>query len=107
MRSLALDRRFHGILAWDSFFHLKPDDQRTMFPVFRAHAQPSTTLMFNAGPTFGEAVGDFRGDPLYHASLDASEYEQLLAANDFEVIEHCVGDPRVGGRIVWLACDAR
>ena len=38
MRSLALGRAFNGILAWDSFFHLKPDDQRRMFEIFAAHA---------------------------------------------------------------------
>ncbi len=30
MRSLRLSHRFDGILAWDSFFHLRPDDQRRM-----------------------------------------------------------------------------
>jgi hypothetical protein len=34
---LSLQRSFDGILAWDSFFHLNHDDQRRMFPVFRAH----------------------------------------------------------------------
>src|SRR3954454_15629512 len=36
MRALYLGRAFDGILAWDSFFHLSHDDQRRMFPVFRA-----------------------------------------------------------------------
>ena len=40
MRTLALQRKFSGMLAWDSFFHLCYDDQRNMFPVFRAHAAP-------------------------------------------------------------------
>ncbi len=103
MRRLALGRRFAGILAWDSYFHLRPDDQRSMFGVFRAHAKSGTILMFNTGPAFGEAIGDYRGDPLYHASLDASEYEELLAAHDFAVVEHAVGDPRSGDRVVWIA----
>src|SRR5262249_33943091 len=34
MRSLSLGRRFNGVLAWDSFFHLTPADQRRMFTVF-------------------------------------------------------------------------
>jgi len=37
MRSLALGRRFQGLNAWDSFFHLPHDDQRRMFPIFREH----------------------------------------------------------------------
>eukprot|EP01035_Chromulina_nebulosa_P013409 gene13409-17810_t len=79
MRSLALGRRFDGILAWDSFFHLRHDDQRKMFGIFAAHAAPAAILMFNAGPGHGEVVGAYRNDPLYHASLDAAEYEALLS----------------------------
>ena len=78
MRGLKLDKTFDGILAWDSFFHLSPEAQRAMFPVFAAHAHQDTVLMFNTGPGFGEAIGSYRGDPLYHASLDPAEYDQLL-----------------------------
>lgn len=53
MQSLALARRFDGIIAWDSFFHLTPDDQRGMFPVFAAHAAPNAALMFTSGPSHG------------------------------------------------------
>jgi 2-polyprenyl-3-methyl-5-hydroxy-6-metoxy-1,4-benzoquinol methylase len=55
MRILSLERAFHGILAWDSFFH--HDDQKRMFPIFRAHAAPRTVLMFTTGPAHGEAIG--------------------------------------------------
>jgi Methyltransferase domain len=103
MRSLAFGRRFGGILTWDSFFHLRHEDQRTMFGIFAAHAAPAAILMFNAGFGHGEAVGSYRGDPLYHASLDPSEYEALLADFGFELIEHSINDPAKGGRIFWLA----
>ena len=103
MRSLALGRRFGGILAWDSFFHLRHEDQRAMFSIFAVHAAPRAILMFNAGFGHGEAVGSYRGDPLYRASLDASEYEGMLAAFGFELIEHSINDPAEGGRIFWLA----
>jgi SAM-dependent methyltransferase len=103
MCSQDLGRRFDGVLAWDSYFHLRPCDQRSMFAVFRAHAKLGAILMFNTGPAFGEAIGEYRGNPLYHASLDASEYRELLASDGFEIVEHAVGDPRVGGRIVWIA----
>ena len=38
MRTLALNRTFDGIIAWDSFFHLSQPDQRLMFPIFERHA---------------------------------------------------------------------
>ncbi|MBV8754528.1 MAG: class I SAM-dependent methyltransferase [Hyphomicrobiales bacterium] len=103
MRSVALGRRFDGVLAWDSFFHLKPDDQRAMFSIFSAHAVIGGILMFNAGLSHGEAIGSYRGDPLYHASLDAGEYARLLNETGFAFVEHSINDPSRGGRIVWIA----
>ena len=76
MRALSMGRLFDGILAWDSFFHLCPEDQRRMFPVFRRHAAANAALMFTSGPSHGEAIGAFQGEPLYHASLDKAEYRE-------------------------------
>ena len=103
MRKLDLQRKFSGILAWDSFFHLCYDDQRRMFPVFRRHAAPKAALMFTSGPRHGEAIGSFGGEPLYHASLDATEYRSLLDRNGFRVVSHVVEDPNCGGHTIWLA----
>ncbi|MGJ5178067.1 class I SAM-dependent DNA methyltransferase [Bradyrhizobium oligotrophicum] len=103
MRSFTSDRRFDGVLAWDSFFHLGHDDQRRMFPIFAACTASGGILMFNAGPAHGEAIGSYRGDPLYHASLDPSEYEALLSENGFELIAHSIGDPAKGERSFWIA----
>ena len=103
MRTLALGRRFSGVMAWDSFFHLDFDDQRRMFPIFRDHAAPGAPLLFTSGPRHGEAIGSFRGEPLYHASLAPDEYRSLLAANDFTVVAERMEDPECGGHSVWLA----
>ena len=102
MRRLSLGRRFDGILAWDSFFHLDHDDQRGMFAVFAVHSSADAVLMFNSGPEHGEGVGSYRGDPLYHASLAPAEYAALVNGIGFDVIEHAVNDARAGGRTVWL-----
>ncbi len=103
MRTLSLGSRFDGVLAWDSFFHLTPDDQRLMFPVFRAHAKSGAPLMLTSGPRHGDAIGSFEGEPLYHGSLDPSEYRALLRDNGFAVVDHVVEDPTCGGHTVWLA----
>lgn len=103
MRTLALPEHFGGLLAWHSFFHLTPDDQRAMFPVFARHAAPSAALMFTSGPEHGERIGAFHGDPLYHASLAPAEYEALLHANGFEVLAYVPEDLTCGGATIWLA----
>jgi cyclopropane fatty-acyl-phospholipid synthase-like methyltransferase len=104
MRQLALNRRFDGILAWDSYFHLAHEAQRAMFPLFDAHAADRALLMFNTGPEHGEAASTFtfEGERLYHASLAPAEYRALLARSGFEVIRHIASDGRSGGRTVWL-----
>jgi len=103
MRSLALGQRFNGILAWDSFFHLPPADQRRMFPIFGRHAASGGVLMFTSGPSAGERIGSYHGEPLYHASLDTDEYRQLLHNNSFEVVAYVVEDPDCGSHTVWIA----
>jgi len=103
MRKLALGKTFHGLLAWDSFFHLSHDDQRAMFLIFKEHAAPGTALMFTSGTSHGEAVGSYRGDSLYHASLAPREYRMLMESNGFRVESHTVEDPDCGGHTIWLA----
>ncbi len=103
MRHLALDTRFDGILAWDSFFHLSQADQRAIFAVFARHAAPGAALLFTSGPAEGIAMGEFEGEPLFHASLDPAEYRALLHAHGFDQIAHCAEDQACGGHTVWLA----
>ena len=104
MRTLDLGRRFDGVLAWDSFFHLAHDDQRAMFPVFARHVQPRGALMFTSGgPAQGEVLSTFAGEPLYHASLDSAEYRLLLHQNGFQVVGHVAEDPACGDHTIWLA----
>ena len=103
MRTLSLTQTFDGMLAWDSFFHLCPEDQRRMFPLFARHAAPGAPLMFTSGPAHGEALGTLEGEPLYHASLSGAEYRALLSGNGFSVIAHVADDPGCERHTVWLS----
>jgi len=103
MRTLSLPMTFNGILAWDSFFHLDHNAQRRMFSVFRSHASSGAALMFTSGPSHGEVIGELEGEPLYHASLDGSEYRRLLGEHGFAVVDHRKEDRSCFGRTVWLA----
>jgi SAM-dependent methyltransferase len=106
MRELALGRRFDGILAWDSLFHLTGAEQRLMFPRFAVHALPGAPLMFTSGTSEGEIIGSWCGEPLYHASLARAEYERLLTSSGFAVRAYRADDPGCGGHTVWLAVNA-
>jgi cyclopropane fatty-acyl-phospholipid synthase-like methyltransferase len=103
MRTVSLDRKFQGLIAWDSFFHLGHEQQREMFLVFNQHAATGAVLLFTSGTHHGEAIGSYRGEQLYHASLAPAEYRSLLAANGFRVIAYEADDPDCGHHTVWLA----
>lgn len=103
MRGLELGRRFDGVIAFDSFFHLTQPDQRGMFAVFARLASGGAPLMFTSGPRAGVAMGTYHGAPLYHASLDPDEYRGLLDRHGFDVIDFMPEDRGCGGRSVWLA----
>ena len=103
MRTVELDQKFNAILAWDSFFHLTPDDQRQMFAQFAQFSVANTALMFTSGPTAGEAMGDMFGDALYHASLSQDEYRVLLKQYGFNVVKMVANDVECTGHTVWLA----
>ena len=103
MRGLDLGRQFDVILAWNSFFHLGPGDQRAMFPVFAAHAAPKAVLMFTAGPCAGEPIGQIDGAPVYHCSLEPEDYAALLDENGFDLLRFAPEDPDCNGHTVFLA----
>ena len=104
MRGLELGERFEVVIAWDSFFHLKCDEQRGMFETFRRHTAPGGVLVFTSGLTESEGEGgDLFGDVLFHASLDTSEYARLLDQHGYDVVLHNVEDPNCGGHTVWVA----
>lgn len=103
MRRLSLGMKFDGLIAWDSFFHLSHGDQRSMFRVFEEHAAPGALLMFTSGAEHGETIGEYHGEPLYHASLAPEEYESLLDRHGFRVIEHVAEDRACGAHTIWLA----
>lgn len=60
-------------------------------------------LLFTSGPARSARIGSWQGEPLYHVSLDAGDYQDLLAANGFELIDHRVEDAQCGGATIWMA----
>ncbi|KAJ54463.1 hypothetical protein ACMU_17290 [Actibacterium mucosum KCTC 23349] len=103
MRDLALNRQFDVVVAWNSFFHLAPDDQRAMFPVFAAHAAPGAVLLFTTGHQAGEAMGSVQGTAVYHSSLSPDDYRGLLKDAGFTVLKFTPQDPDCNQHSVWLA----
>lgn len=88
---------FDGVLAWYSLFHLSPEEQQRVLPELARCVSDGGRLMFTSGPAHGETIGVWRGEPLYHASLDPEAYRALLTDAGLTID----GDGAKTG--VWLA----
>ncbi|MCS6626312.1 class I SAM-dependent methyltransferase [Roseibacterium beibuensis] len=104
MRGLDLDRPFDGVLAWFSSFHLTAEAQAAMAAVYARHLRPRGVLMFIGGPRRGVAMGTWMDQPLYHASLEPSEYRAGLERAGLIDIEEAALKPGEDDSVrVWTA----
>lgn len=103
MRGLDLKKKFDGIIAWNSLFHLNTDEQKNMFKTFVHHLNDSGMLMFTSGAEEGECWSDNGGESLYHASFSPDKYRELLKTHDFELILNKINDKDCNDHTVWLA----
>ncbi|MEM6636679.1 MAG: class I SAM-dependent methyltransferase [Pseudomonadota bacterium] len=103
MRSLSLGGFFDGIIGWDSFFHLSPSEQPSVFRRMANLLRPPGVLMLTLGPRSGEVEGTVDGAPVYHASLSPDAYRHLLAENNLRELSFVIEDPEANHRTILLA----
>lgn len=92
MRDLALVKQFGGIIAWDSFFHLNPDEQRSTLQAFIRLLRPEGAILLTVGHKAGEVMGKVEGEAVYHSSLSPREYKHILSSVGFQEIDMVIKD---------------
>ncbi len=103
MRQLDLGETFDGIVAWNSFFHLTPQEQRLMLARMARHLTSGGQLLLTVGPKKGEAIGTVGGRPVYHASLSPAEYAGLLQEQGLRLTGFLAEDPECDSHSVLMA----
>lgn len=103
MRQISLDKKFSGIIAWNSFFHLTNSDQKMAFKKFLYHLLPEGVLMFTAGPSNGEVLGRVNGFDVYHSSMSSDEYKTELEKLGMQIIDYKLEDSSCNMHSVYLA----
>lgn len=102
MRTFHASRQYQGLIAWDSFFHLTPDDQRSFLQRVPEMLVLGGAFMFTSGYEDGVRMGTMNTDPLYHASLTAREYDEILQRVGFEIVRYKEDDPECGLHTIRL-----
>jgi len=103
MRSFDFPERFHGIIGWNSFFHLTREEQRIALPNIAKHLHSEGALILTVGPHEGEVAGCIGDDPIYHASLSPNEYSGILSDLSLNIREFMPEDPECYGMTILLA----
>lgn len=103
MRQLDLGEVFDGIIAWDSFFHLRPDEQRVCIANIARHLVPGGSLLITVGPVAGETTGTVGGETVYHASLSPGAYITCLEDNGMRLTGFLAEDPETDKHSVLMA----
>ena len=102
MRDVAVEGPFHGVIAWDSLFHLRPEEQAAMVVKAAAWLAPGGAFLFNTGSARDETMSCQFGEELYHASLAPAEYRALFAGHGLVEVAFVPDDHTTGGRAIWL-----
>ncbi len=103
MRAFDTDETWDGILGWNSFFHLTPDEQRACLPRLVRGLTPGGVLMLTVGHSQGAVAGTVGTEQVYHASLSPAEYATLLEAHQMHLRAFVIEDKTCNGHSVLLA----
>ena len=103
MREFNLNRKFKAIIAWNSFFHLNPDEQISSFSLIEKHLLDDGIIMVTVGHEKGEVVGKVNNNEVYHSSLSPDCYQDLLKKHYFRIIDFVLRDPECNYHTVLLA----
>lgn len=103
MQKLNLEEKFKGIIAWNSFFHLTQEDQKTTFSLLTSYLDEGGIFMTTVGPEKGEVTGYVNKQVVYHASLSLVEYKELIHKNGLELMHFVPNDPDCNRHTVLMA----
>lgn len=102
MRSFLLNKKFNGIIAWNSLFHLNHNDQVITLGLISQHLKNNGVFMFTAGPSNGEVTGRVNGKIVKHYSFSASEYEKILKKENIKLTKYKLSDKECNNHSVFL-----
>ena len=103
MRDFDLQERFDGIIAWNSFFHLPPEDQPPCLARMAKHLAPGGSILVTVGHIAGETTGTVGGETVYHASLSPAEYAKCLEDSGLRLTGFLAEDPETNQHSVLMA----
>lgn len=94
------NKKYDGILAWDSLFHIPIKKQEKTIKEIIGLLKKKGIFLFTIGGEHGELVSEMFGQQFYYSSLSNSQYEDILVEENCQIIVNELDDPRSKGHRV-------
>jgi SAM-dependent methyltransferase len=106
MTRIDLAGRFHGIVAWDSVFHVPRALHAALFRSFHGWLEPGGALLLSVGGSEDEFTAPMFGVDFFYSGHAPEVSEQLLRDAGFDVLLREVDDPSSRGHVAIIATRA-
>ena len=103
VRDFNTQRQFDAVIAWDSLFHLQPDQQEPVFKRVGTFIKPAGYFLFTHGGREAEMEGEMYGHRFSYSSPDPEKIKKLLHAAGFRILSFDIDDSEANGYLICLA----
>jgi 2-polyprenyl-3-methyl-5-hydroxy-6-metoxy-1,4-benzoquinol methylase len=79
------DKKYDGIIAFDSFFHFPKERQKEIYGKVSKWMKTGAYLLFTHGKKESEIEGEMYGESFYYSALEKNDVEKLLLMNNLNV----------------------
>ena len=87
-----IERRFDGIFAWDSLFHIPLNNQADVVIKVINLLNIDGIFLFTAGGKHSELISKMFNEEFYYSSLSSKEYENIITNNGCELVLNEIDD---------------
>lgn len=89
-------KQFKGVLAWDSLFHLKPDEHEKAFRKIVSLLMPDGYLLFTHGAPEGEIESEMYGERFSYSSIGEEKMKKVLSDLGFNILDWKIDESEPG-----------
>ena len=102
MMTVQLPETYHGIVAWDSLFHVPKSNHAKLFQAMSQWLEPNSPLLLSAGGSDGEFTAPMFGVDFFYNAHAPDVFLDLLRSTGFELVHSEFDDPSPRGHFVVI-----
>ena len=102
MVSVELAGHYHGIVAWDSIFHIPKTQHGKLFQTMHRWLEPNAPVLLSVGASEDEFIAPMFGVDFFYSGHSPEVSLRLLQETGFEILLSEIDDPSSRGHLAVL-----